>query len=313
MQLDELYKYMYQENLFKSELVLDPRSLDELICKQYIPPEYKNKKESYQKDSQVHSARLVNISHGLKFIYFHFSESEAALEKLRQDLAKETAETLVRLDQSDLQINSFYLVRYQNELCRCILLTSIPNEENFYQIRLLESGKRVLIDNSMEFFVMWTRYHKYNTFAVHGRLTIGTGIEKVWTQEERTKFYAQIKLNTQYKIKLLSSIEPYVFEFVDDGSINFEFNSIISRALCGISLDQQTCLIGNYSASESDRFYLAGSFLFNTQNKTIDLFDQFNLAESEYVLYVHSEKLLSKLLRLFVVVFMMRGIYCLGA
>lgn len=185
--LDELYRFMYKQNLLTKTLVqsfFNPFSLNEPICQQDIPLALKSKRGCYTMSacSTVYNATLTNFSHGLKFIYFNFSESEAAMQKLRQSLAKETNETLMRLEHDELKINSFYLVRYQNDLCRCQLLTRVDNEERFCQIQLLESGKRVTVEPGLEFYVMPTRYFKYNTFAVHGRLTIATGIEKVWTK-----------------------------------------------------------------------------------------------------------------------------------
>lgn len=186
IQLDELYSFMYKQNLLDRKTVFNPFILNEPICKQDIPLAYNNKRGCYSMpvggSSTVYNATLTDFSHGLKFIYFNFSESEAGMQKLRQSLVNETNETLVKLAQSDLKINSFYLVRYQNDLCRCQLLTTVSNEERFCQIQLLESGRRLTVDSGLEFYVMPTKYFKYNTFAVHGRLTIATGIEKVWTK-----------------------------------------------------------------------------------------------------------------------------------
>lgn len=183
--LDELYRFMYKQNLLDKKLVVfNPFSLNEPICQQDIPLAFKGKRGCYTMPacSTVYNATLTNFSHGLKFIYFNFSESEATMQKLRQLLAKETNETLIRLEHDELKINSFYLVRYQSDLCRCQLLTRVNNEERFCQIQLLDSGRRVTVAAGLEFYVMPTRYFKYNTFAVHGRLTIATGIEKVWTK-----------------------------------------------------------------------------------------------------------------------------------
>ena len=188
IEIDQLYKYMYETNLVEKSFLFNPFTLNEAICKQVKP----NDKEEVHSpsstnaalNSTIYHAIVTDLSNGLKYIHLNLKQALGSLDKLNKELATENAETLIRLNLAELSVNSYYLVKHDNQLRRCILLTPAQKNMGRYRIQLLDTGKRVsFIENDdMEFYVMMTKYFKYSTFALHCRLPLANSIEKVWLE-----------------------------------------------------------------------------------------------------------------------------------
>ena len=298
LEIDELYKFMYTHKLIDRSFSFKPAEMNEPICQQANKNEINEScSPTISLNSKVFEATVTDLSLGLRYIFLNLKQSMPALEELQKQLDEETNDSLIRLEITDLHINSLYLVKYKSKLCRCILFTS-PSKD-FYQIQLVDYGNRVIFKetDNIEFYVMMTKYFKHNTFALHCRLPFATSIEKVWLEEESNKFYHQIQANKDYKIKILNAFEPYILEFVDDKQkIDFEFTSIIKR-INQNDLESQTIPISNYPVSLDDEFYLAGQFLLEQPRKRMEFFIDYHqkTAKDCCPVYVHSKSILGKI------------------
>lgn len=296
LEIDQLYKFMYAHKLIDRSFSFKPAELNEPICQQANTNEINEScSPTISLNSKVFEAIVTNLSLGLRYIFLNLKQSLPSLKELRRELDTESKSDLVNLKIADLQINSYYLVNYKTKLHRCILLTSSTSD--FRQIQLVDTGNRITFKETddIEFYVMMTKYFKYNTFALHCRLPFATSIEKVWLEEESNKFYHQIQANNDYKIKILNAFEPYVLEFVDDKQkIDFEFTSIIKR-INQNDLESQTIPIGNYPVSLDAEFYLAGEFLHKKPKNKIEFFIELHEKSARSHVFLHSKSTLGKI------------------
>lgn len=187
VEIDELYKYMYNQNIFTRHHLFNPTSLNEPICIQANESEI-NHSSSFTTlsfNSKIHEATVTYLNYGLKFIYLNLKQSTESLKQLDLELANETSETLVQLELKELQLNAYYILRYNRKMYRCLLVT-LSNEEAgqnvYYGVYFIDSGNRITFtaQDNVKFYVMMTKYFKYNTFALHCRLPFANSIEKVW-------------------------------------------------------------------------------------------------------------------------------------
>ncbi len=138
--------------------------------------------------SQIYDATVTDLTNGLKFIYFNLNLSKSKLREIEAELGSETVDTLVRVDLSDLIVNSFYIVRHEKKLSRCTLLLL---DKESCQIQMLDSGRRIVISfkENIKFFVMMSKYFKFGRFALHCRLPFASSIESVWFKVRPNDLY----------------------------------------------------------------------------------------------------------------------------
>ncbi len=182
LEIDQLYKYMYDAKILPRSFLLDPRTTNEAICKQVNESEIKSAGEvtfSSPQTLKIYDATVTDLSDGLKFIYFNLKQSESRLHEMEAELGRETVDTLVQVSLADMTVNSYYIVRYNKKLSRCMLLS---REKESCQVQMLDSGCRVVISDKekIKFFAMMCKYFKFGVFALHCRLPFASSIEKVW-------------------------------------------------------------------------------------------------------------------------------------
>jgi hypothetical protein len=231
-------------------------------------------------------AKLTSIESGLAFIHFTLTSSDEKLKQLERQLASQREDDLVRVNDSQLKVGSFYLAKLKTKLYRCIALT--PRK-----IKLVDYGSIVDLNQCKDeasLYVIMPKYFKYNTFAMHCRLATGNLVEKSWSAEEKVSFLIQLNLHGVYQIKLYNAYEPYIFEFCDQ-KINLTINGIVSRVGGVTQMESQTLVQGHRIPFQDETFYLGGNWMRTVPGETSSSHDFFGNEK----LYLYSERTLDEL------------------
>jgi len=301
IEIDELYTHLYKSNLIDTNFTFKPIEYSEPIVKQANESEIITKLPC---DGAYFDGIVTDMSGGLQFIYIILKQSIPKLLSLEKELESQPLNMLFKItDLDNLVVNNFYLVKYNNKLSRCILLTPSCKKSSFYLLQQIDYGKKIVFDSrqqmesTAEFFVMPIKYYKQNSFVIHCQLPYAFNIEKVWLKEEKEKFFRSIQLQKEYRIRLFSTKEPYLIEFKEDAQkIDFQFNSIVLR-INQNELEPQTILNGNCSVSLSEQFYFGGEWLRknDSENNEMNLFfEQENIKRDGATFYIYSKTLLNR-------------------
>ena len=208
--LDDFYALLYQMGILNSSYFICPLANDAILSNDFCG----------QEEGDILDVKLTNIEHGLKHIYFNLKSSMNKMEKMRKIMVP-----LIQLD--DKCTHNMFLVKTKENLIRCKLLSNSGGKKLFFCI---DYGRRACLEEDMKCYLMPPSLYQFASFAIHCRLTLADNIEKVWTREEKEKFYLKIKPGNEYQIKLLTKSQPFIVEFYDkNNQIDFQFNQIINR------------------------------------------------------------------------------------
>ena len=290
---------LYNFKVVKLKCILEPEEYNESILQQANQMEVKtylekeNAAQPGNKNSMVADIKITCIDSGLENLYFIFKSTSSKLAELNKHLAALSEASLVKLQREHLQINKFYLVKLvDGKFYRSLLLSA-------NKLKLIDSGTIIDLNCNQEalLFILMPRFFKYNTFALHCRLTVANSIERVWTPQEKASFYSQIKLNSFYQIRVFNAHEPHIVEFYDQNKkINFDFNDIIKRFDSGF-MERPTVMRGNRCQfALAECFHLGGNLLkkVSTKKEVHNLFG--NVANaSEEKFFIYSQSMLDEL------------------
>lgn len=305
---EEMEKVIWQNVYFKSRqnkiLVEIEQAINLLFPIGYLDPEVYNENILKQinatqisEKTPILDAKLTSIENGLKYIYFNLNSSIEELNSLEKMLDQESPPRILEI--KSLKQNQFYLIKYKTKLVRTKLI-NYSSLKGIFQFLLIDYGTRVNVpEQELEVYRLMPKYFKQGQFALHCRLTLADNIEKVWTKEEKAKFFKQIQPGFNFRIKFLTySRQPYIIEFYDEQkSIDFQFNQIIAR-LGQTDSESQPILNGCESESMRGEFYLAGGYLLSESGKQSKLFVSQNesLSEKEqFRFYLQSSGLMEQI------------------
>ena len=174
IEIDELYTKLYKLHLIDINFTFKPIEYNEPIVKQANEVEIM---ASLPCDGAYFDGIVTDMSGGLQFIYIILKQSIENLKCLEKDLESQPVNMLFKItDLDNLVVNNFYLVKHNNKLYRCILLTPSCKKNNFFLLQQIDYGKKMVFSSrqemelTAEFFVMPIQYYKRNSFVIHCQL-----------------------------------------------------------------------------------------------------------------------------------------------
>ena len=262
VEMDALVKECLKRNLFE---LREPNSFSKRILKfrqNYFP-------NLSLTDGQQYECTISKIEN-LKNIYVNLNVTNNRFEQLNAGLMNCLKNNdLVPLKKFDVDTYCLVKATIRNEvgLYRANIL-SINADKSTVFVQLIDYGEKL----DLEFhhvFHLWSRFYEPCALSLQCRLPYASNIEKCWNEDEEKKFINCFKAGTKVEIKLFSTFEPCLIEFVEKNSIDFKFNSISERLQKSIQLEEPLI-------SPFDYYYLSH----------VNSFDE---------IYLHSQRLYSNL------------------
>ena len=178
-------------------------------------------------ENKVYEATINSIEN-LKSIHLSLDATKPRMNILKASLkACLDKNDLVNLKALQVGVNCLVktMISKETEIYRATVMNILS--ETLVLVQLVDYGLKKEV-NINDIYYLWSRFYEPCSLNIHCRLPYASNIENCWNENEEKRFLSCFTSDKKVEIKLLTTFEPFLFEFRST-NIDFKFDDIISR------------------------------------------------------------------------------------